>query len=231
MADGVEQAEGCQHRQGQGKHNLQQHADIRASVHGRGLFQLLGNALEEVLDDHHVIGADGAGQQDGPVGVGKIQDIRDDDISGNHAAGEEHGDDDHVEEEVPAPQAGLGQGVGHGHRAEQVYGRTADRDENRIREAAKDLVRGEDELIGGGGNVLGNEEHGPGGDFVLGGKGSADDIHERKDRGDGHQGQEDIIEDIKDAASHGTALADRTGGDLQFPVRGRNRFIHLFSPP
>ena len=35
---------------------------------------------------------------------------------------------------------------------------------------------------------------------------------------------EDIIEDIKDAASHGTALADRTGGDLQFPVRGRNRF-------
>ena len=214
MTHGIEQAEGSQHGQGKRKYNLPQDSDIGAAVDGRRLLQFLGNPLEEILDDHQVIGGDRPGQQYGPEGILQVQDVGNDDIARDHAAGKEHGDDDHIQEEVPSAQPLLGQGIGHGHREKQVDGRTADGDENRIAETLQDFVRGEDKLVSVQGHILRDDEHRSGCDFIFRGKGRADNVDEGEQRRQGNQGNNQVVHHVEDPAAQRGILADRTAGDL-----------------
>ena len=140
MADRIEKAEGRKHGKRQGQNDLPKNTDVGAAVHGSGFFQLLRDGLEEVFHDHHVIRADRAGQKHGKIGIFHVQHIGNDDVAGDHAAAEEHGEDDHVEDEVSAAKAGLGDGVGHGDGEEEIDECSGYSNEDGIFEAGNDFV-------------------------------------------------------------------------------------------
>ena len=151
------------------------------------------------MGDSHVIGsgddhipyAESAGEQNGPDGVQHPQ-VADQQIGGNQAAAEKHGDDKHDIEEAFPSEIRPGHGVGR----QQRYRNGNDGKEYGINQcvlkAGPDLGVGHDPLIGGQGPFAEIE----GQSAVLQGdgvnKGGQDDIDHRQDDG-GHKQSQDRI--------------------------------------
>lgn len=120
MADGVKQHHNGQDGLGQGQHHGPQETAVGAAVDLGGLQQLLGDGgLEEGAHDNDVVHADKAGQPQGPRGVQQVQ-VLDQQVVGDEAAGEHHGEHQQLHDDAAAFQIRPGQGVGHQHRKDDV---------------------------------------------------------------------------------------------------------------
>ena len=107
----------------------------------------MGNACVVGAGNNHVPNAERAGNQNGPDGVQHSQ-IADEQVGGNQAAAEEHGDDEHDIEEALALEVRAGHGVGCQQRHHDGNDGEQNRVDHGILEARPDLRVGHDAFIG-----------------------------------------------------------------------------------
>ena len=211
MADRVEQADRGQHRRGQRQDDAHKGDQVVGAVNDGGLLQLHGDALEVVLDDDHVEGAHRRGQPERPVGVAQMQHIDHHNVGGDHAAGEQHRDDDHVDKAVAALEVGAGQRVGYRAGDEHIDQRADHGDNHRIFQSAEHIALLEDVLVGVQRYILRDQEEGPLGQLALGRKGAGHHIDEGQHTGQRHQRNDDIQKNLHSLIAGGAGF-QRTGG-------------------
>ena len=141
--------------------DAEEESEVAGAVELRGLVQLGGEVLlEERAGYDQVPDAHGAREDHSPHRVQQAQ-LLDDEVSGDHAAVEEHGDDEQDHEEVPPGHLLARESVG----AEKNHRHTddgADRGvHHRVQEAADDGRSAEDREVSVEGDPAGEEDHLP----------------------------------------------------------------------
>ena len=138
------------HRHAHRQQDLEEVEHFAGAVHVRGLPQVIGDALVVGAGDDHVPDAEGAGQDDGPHGIQQAQ-VVDQQVSGDQAAVEEHGDDEQGVEDFLALEVGQGHGVGCQHGDSHRNKGKQQRIDNGVFKAGPDLGVGCDPLVSGEG--------------------------------------------------------------------------------
>lgn len=200
----VEQHHGRDDRLGQRQHDPQQDAVGAEAVDLRGLLQLRRQALEEGLHHQQVEDADRVRQGDGPHAVLQPE-AGDQDVVGDEAAGEEHGEHGDPDERAPALEVVLGQDVGVAGGQHHGDGGGDDRVEDGVAVVPPEHRVGEDDLVGGEVEALGPQRHVTGADLLLAAERAGDDVHERVQRDQHDQGEDHAVDALEDAVSPGGA--------------------------
>ncbi len=201
-----------------GDQDLEKVGHFGGSVNVRRLLEVPGDALVVGAGNNHVPHVEGAGQQDGQGVVQQVE-VVDQQVGGDQAAAEEHGDDkDHIEE-ASAPEIGPGHGVGGQQGDDPAQDGGFDGVEQGVLKAHPDLGVAQHPLIGHQRPLAEIEGHA----LVLEGdgvdKGRKDDIDNGKNNGSQKQAKDGICHDQEGPVAGG------------LPGKGAAFFmLHTFSP-
>ena len=143
---------------GQGDNHADKGAELGRAVDLSRLHQVVGNAvLEVVAHDDHIAHPHAAGEKQGPHTANQVG-LLDNQVGGDHAAAEVHGDDEKDIEELPSRQILLGQGVGGDVQHHHGENGADDGVLHRVEEARHDLRVGKHRLIAVQGKAAGQQE-------------------------------------------------------------------------
>ncbi len=140
---------------------MEQNAEVAQTINQRRFLNFLRQGLEKVDQDDQVELVDGKGKQHGPDRTRQVQ-VGDQQIVGDQTAGEEHGHNDHLHEELLTAQKGLRKRIRKQHHHEQRDGCTCHGVENGVAIGTEEIGVGENLLIS-----VQIPAHGPEGDLIV----------------------------------------------------------------
>ncbi|SCI50617.1 Uncharacterised protein [uncultured Ruminococcus sp.] len=118
MADRREQTESAQCGNQQRHRDVQHLLHFRSAIQIRGLDDLRGNTLHKEFDNQHIKRAAEGRHNVDPEGVQQVQ-VAHEQVGGNGAAAEDHGDDEVNHKPSAAGHLLVGEHIAAGHRQQQ----------------------------------------------------------------------------------------------------------------
>ena len=185
----------------QRQHELEEELRVAAAVDLRGLQQVVRDGvLDERPGDDQVVGGDCAGQQDRPDGVDDVQ-VLHQDVVGDQAAVEHHGEGEQEREEAAPGQRFAREGIGGEHRHGDVDERADDGVEDRVAVADEHRFVLEDGLIAAQAEIHRPEGHLARGHGGGRGEGRGDDVDQRIEHHQRQQAHEQVDEQVEQAVA------------------------------
>lgn len=143
---------------GQGDGNLENKPGVGAAIDGGGFKQVVGQRVREVgTDQDDVVHRDAANDDHQEAGVHQAQ-VVDDDVEGDHAALEVHGEDEQLHDDAVARKVLSGEGVAGNHGAEGADDSAAHGVQDGVGIANPDVHVGDGTLVAQCGKPFGIEQ-------------------------------------------------------------------------
>ena len=171
-----------------------------AAVDAGGLQEADRGGLEEGLHHDQVPGADGGGQNHDPEAVQQVEGL-DDQVGGDQAAAEQHGEGEEEGDGLPSGQVLPGEGVRAQDGQHQVHRGAHNGIEDGVHVGKADIGVVEDQLVGAG-----LEAYGQGGEFSaqngrVAAEGAGQHVNEGVQRDDADQDDQGVVDDLKGDAA------------------------------